>query len=53
MTSEIARVSTIVQLRAPNAIYSNSLGANNPGDFLEQQVAPPGASINTFANNAK
>ena len=35
------------------AFYSNSLGANNPGDFLEQQVAPPGASISTFANNAK
>jgi hypothetical protein len=35
------------------SFYSSSLSANNPGDFLEQQVALPGAAINTFANNAK
>jgi hypothetical protein len=27
--------------------------ANNPGDFFEQQVAPPGADLNAFANAAR
>jgi hypothetical protein len=34
------------------AFYTNSInsGANNPGDFFEQQVAAPGADLNQFAN---
>ena len=31
--------------------YSNSLNSNNPGDYLEQQTAAPGANLNTFATN--
>ncbi len=36
------------------ALYSISLNSNssNPEDFLEQQIAPPGANLNTFANNS-
>jgi hypothetical protein len=36
------------------AFYANSLNSssNNPGDFLEQQLAAPGANLSTFANNA-
>jgi len=36
------------------AFYSISLNSssNNPGDFLEEQTAPPGADLNTFANNS-
>ena len=36
------------------AFYSNSLNSssNNPGDFLEQQIAAPGANLQTFANNS-
>jgi hypothetical protein len=33
------------------AFYSNSLSSHNPGDYLEQQVAAPGANLNTFATN--
>jgi hypothetical protein len=29
---------------------SISSGANNPGDYFEQQVAPPGANLQQFAN---
>jgi hypothetical protein len=37
-----------------DALYSTSLNSNsnNPGDFLEQQIAPPGADLNTFAQNS-
>jgi hypothetical protein len=36
------------------AFYSNSLNSssNNPGDFLEQQFAVPGANLNNFATNS-
>ena len=36
------------------ALYSNSLNSssNNPGDFLEQQFATPGANLSTFATNS-
>lgn len=40
-------------VQSHHAFYSTSLNANNAGDFLEQQIALPGADINTFANNAK
>jgi hypothetical protein len=37
------------------AFYSNSLSSsgNNPGDFVEQQVAPPGADLNAFVQNVR
>jgi hypothetical protein len=35
------------------AFYSNSLSSNNPGDYLEQQIAAPGANLTTFGNNTK
>ncbi len=36
------------------AFYSISLNSssNNPGDFLEQQIAPPAANLNNFATNS-
>jgi hypothetical protein len=36
------------------ALYSISLNSssNNPGDFLEQQIASPGANLTTFAQNS-
>ena len=33
------------------AFYSNSMGSNNPGDYLEQQVASPGSNLTTFINS--
>jgi hypothetical protein len=35
--------------------YTTSINSStsNPGDFFEQQVAPPGADLNTFANAAR
>ena len=37
------------------AFYTTSISssANNPGAFFEQQVAPPGADLNAFANAAR
>jgi len=37
-----------------DAFYSNSLNSssNNPGDFLEQQIATPGANLQTFGTNS-
>jgi hypothetical protein len=36
------------------ALYSISLGSssNNPGDFLEQQIAPPGSNLGTFGQTS-
>jgi len=36
------------------AFYSNSLNSssNNPGDFLEQQIAAPVSNLNNFATNS-
>ncbi len=31
--------------------YTASMNANNPGDFLEQQVAIPGTNLTQFSNN--
>ena len=36
------------------AFYSNSLNSssNNPGDFLEQQIAAPGTNLSTWSSNS-
>ena len=37
------------------AFYSNAISssADNPGDFLEQQIALPGANLSTFSTNVQ